>query len=286
MKVVFVAAGPRSWGSSRMRAYWVAEAMRKNGVDAQVVQMGDAIGAVPEANVYIWQKTADLEFIAARPDARHYWDVCDPSWWWEPERCRKIAMRVDGAVCSNEALALDFYKEMAVAVHTIPDRLNLKHFQARRHFYQNDQTVRFVWFGVAVNRVAIFGGLANLERLATNSTHNISLTIVDDRPDAPFTASNVFPIYHTRWTLDQEVEIIASHDVAFLPPYPGAWGRVKSDNKKRTAVACGLPVWDGQDLREGSRLTSARQRETTVMETDTSDYDVSLSAEEWLKILH
>ena len=96
MRVVFVAAGPIEWGSSRMRCYWVAPYMK----DATVVQYGK--GELPlGADVYIWQKQADIGVIDSLYNALHYWDVCDPMWWFSPDECVGIARRMDGVVASN-----------------------------------------------------------------------------------------------------------------------------------------------------------------------------------------
>jgi hypothetical protein len=110
--------------------------------------------------------------------------------------------------------------------------------------------VRFIWYGIAVNRLALVGAWANLARLAANG-HEIELTIMDERPNAPFGLGEEVNVYHVRWSLDQENEIIARHDIALLPPYPGPWGWVKSNNKVLTAYACGLPTTPGLRWNDG-----------------------------------
>ena len=70
----FIAAGDYSWGSSRMRCYWPAKYMD----NAVVVQAGQPI---PQADAYIWQKVIDHNFVKANPQAKHWFDACDPSWW-------------------------------------------------------------------------------------------------------------------------------------------------------------------------------------------------------------
>jgi hypothetical protein len=279
MKVCFIAAGPIEWGSSRMRAYWVAEHMQ----DATVIQVGEAL---PDADVYIWQKTVNTEQIASMPNARHYWDVCDPSWWWQPEECREIADLMDGIVASSQALADDFneWYEEETAV-CIPDRLNPDHFPKKRQ-HQNTDPVRFIWFGVAVNRIALFGAMANMERLVANG-HNIELTIMDDRPDIPAQFTNKFPVYHVRWELDKENEILASHDIALLPPYPGAWGKVKSNNKTITAGLCELPVTKGVDYKvmQAYMVTEHRKEAAHEYHNLVNGLTVDRSAREWEALL-
>ena len=137
--------------------------------------------------------------------------------------------------------------------------------------------------------MAIFGALANLERLAANG-HSIALTIYDDQPQNRWTFTDSFPVYYTQWRLDQENEVIASHDIALLPPYPGPWGKVKSNNKELTAWACGLPATDGQDYVEMCdlvALSSKRQIEADRgYEEVKAAYTVDKSADEWKELLN
>ncbi len=242
MKTLFVAAGPYSWGSSRMRCYWPAKVM---GAEVMEWSAWDRTFKPDGYDTYIFQKSidpADANKLVSL-GKRVFWDVCDPAWWWSPNECREIADAVTGVVASSEALADDFndwYRaEKAVC---IPDRLDMSHFSIKRQ-HADVSPVRFIWYGVAVNRVAIMGQLANLERLAANG-YKVELTIMDDRPDARFIGSDTLPVYHVQWNVERENEIIAAHDIALLPPYPGPWGGVKSNNKHLTAWACGLPVVD------------------------------------------
>lgn len=243
MKTLFVAAGPESWGSSRMRCYWPAAHM----ADAQVGTY-DYLSKTHDipygTDVMIWQKQVNVDLVKAYPHERHYWDVCDPLWWWQPGLAREYAQHMTGIVASSPALAADCAVFLGRDVHCIPDRLELKHF-TRQAQHAERTPVRLIWYGVSVNRLALFAALVNLERLAANG-HKIELTICDDRPEDVVQWSDMFPVYHTRWTLEGEVDVLTAHDIALLPPYPGPWGRVKSNNKTLTAWACGLPVSSGE----------------------------------------
>lgn len=241
MNICFITAGPIEWASSRMRAYWVAEEIEKLGHNVSV-QLFDQVtrGSIGLQDAYIWQKKVDIDLVEYL-GGDHYWDVCDPSWWWQPNECREIAKHMTAVVASTSALADDFNSwygsDLAI---TIKDRLKMSHFHTKRQ-HSDVSPVRFVWFGIAANRIALWAAKADMERLVANG-HKIELTILDDRPDAPFRFSEAFPIYHTLWQLQNEVEILSSHDIALLPPYPGSWGHVKSDNKIQTALACGIPA--------------------------------------------
>lgn len=289
MKVQFVAAGPIEWGSSRMRAWWIVPHMS----DASVVEFKDRGRLEPgTADVYVWQKTIDPELIQRLP-GRHVWDFCDPMWWWEPKHVLKSLGVIDGLTFSNKALMQDFVStypqseiEDGLIMRAIPDSINLEHFN-RKKVHQETSPIRFIWYGVSVNRVAIYAALANLERLAANG-HDIALTICDDRPDLPFHVTNSFPIYHLRWSLEHEIDNLLAHDIALLPPYPGPWGCVKSINKKVTAWACGLPVWDGDDYDIGRTLTVNREARMFLADDDRKtvlDMDSRHAAQIWESIL-
>lgn len=278
MNVVFVAAGPYSWGSSRMRAYWVAEKM-----GATVVQFGQPL---PDADVYVWQKLFDIEFIKAHQDKRHYWDVCDPMWWFSPAEIDDLLPHLAGVVCSTQALADDLKKwagpPLCPPVHHIPDRLNLGYFPIKRQ-PRPLQLVRFIWYGIAVNRVALHGALINLARLHANG-RPIELTVMDEKPDVQLGRFD-FPIYYTPWALDKENAVIAAHDIALLPPYPGEWGAVKSNNKSVTAWACGLSTIDGLNYNMLEAMLGHVQKGNEYVPDVAEKYDVALSAREWEAIV-
>ena len=291
--VLFVTAGPYTWGSSRMRAYWVAEKMGASAIE--IDNLHNHMEEFSAAKSVIWQKSVDVELIESAPEKRHFWDVCDPVWWWSPSEARESAGLMHGIVCSSPALALDFQcwytrglpVSGGTAIHMIPDRLNLDHFPLRQA-HADHEPVRFIWYGVAVNRSALHGAIINLARLAANG-HKIELTVFDDRPDVGFQLVNNFPIRNLEWNLERENEVISSHDIALLPDYPGAWGRVKSNNKKLTAAACGLPVTNGEayeSLLEMVASASARQIGADKRRKNLIDfYQIEKSVEDWKRVL-
>ncbi len=104
MNVCFITRGGREWASSRMRAYWVADAMPAK-MTVQTIAEITASGTIAEADAYVFQKTVDTQ-LAANLRARGslvVWDVCDPSWWWEPGECAKFLPLLSGVTASNKA---------------------------------------------------------------------------------------------------------------------------------------------------------------------------------------
>lgn len=285
MKVCFIACGPISWASARLRCYWPARYMR----DAVVSEWNNTQGH-PAADVYVWQKRINPETMKAQREsgARVYLDMCDPGWWWEPGRVREVLPLCDGVVCSNQALRDDLAKfAPGTKVYCIPDRLELSAFPNIR-VHAPALPVRFIWYGIANNRVALLNAVTNLERLAANG-YAIELTVCDDRPDVPLGFTDGLTVYHTQWKLETENQVIASHDIALLPPFPGAWGKVKSNNKTLTAWACGLPVSTGEEyFALEAMVGNAKTRQMLAnsgMATLKSWGDVKLSGADWDSLL-
>jgi hypothetical protein len=249
--------------------------------DAEVVLFGEPL---PEADIYIWQKAANPKVIQERKDARHWWDVCDPLHWFSPDESRVIADLVDGIVTSNEPLGSDLMRWAKRHVRVIPDRLELSHFPKQRQ-HAPVSPVRFIWYGIAVNRAALVGAWTNLARLAALG-YELELTVMDERPDVTLNLGPEFPVYHKLWRLSEENAIIANHDIALLPPYPGPWGAVKSNNRELTAWACGIPATTGLRWHDGFinlvERTSAREAAglggRTAVE---ANHDVKQSAADW-----
>lgn len=287
-ETLFISAGPIEWGSSRMRCWWPSEYM-----DAEVIvwPYPQQIQFETKYRNYIFQKygNPDVQAQLLEMGAQVWLDQCDPMWWFSDQKwMRAMFENATGAVFSSEALRLDFLDWWGdeYNAHTIKDRLEFNHFTHKKTHHWTSP-VRFIWYGVSQNRVSLSGAWANLSRLKING-HNITLTVMDDRPDIKITEQNDIPILHTTWRLDREIPLIAGHDIALLPPFPGPWGKVKSNNKDITAWACNLPVTDGMDYEELVRLATSHEyrREIAGMGAASLDqYDVKLSAQEWESLL-
>lgn len=290
MKFLFVAAGGIEWGSSRMRAYWVAEEMD----DAVAMTLKEADERRPAAEIVVFQKTvrpALLQYYAEK-GSRIFWDLCDPSWWFEPQVARETISLMDGVVCSSAGLASDLVSwtrdiDGRPPISVIEDRLSFRHFDSRidpvpANF--NRRAKRMIWYGMSQNRISLAHSWALLDRLKANGV-DFELTIFDNSPQSRLDWGQKFTTAHIKWDLDSEVQVLTGHDVALLPPYPGAWGKVKSDNKKRTAKAVGLPVFDGMDFDELRTLLTDEEywmRASSAAYRDARDnYDVRQSARDW-----
>jgi hypothetical protein len=289
MKICFITPGPIEWASSRYRAHWVAQHIEGAHV-CEINALTEGFTDFFDVVIFVKKVNGELIQVLKEQGKKVYWDICDPVWWFKPDEARKVADLVDAVVPSNTGLAddfMDFYKKPK-HVKVIPDRMELAHYPEQR-IHSNVNPIRFIWYGAAQNRTAIYGGFTNLDRLNANG-HKVELTVYDDHPEILSQHVPDTPMYHTKWRLAMENRVISSHDIALLPPYPGPWGKVKSNNKKLTAWACGLPVSDGQDYYDMLKLvtdTEERKRRAEVgYKLLIKDYQVEQSAREWKELIN
>ena len=289
-RIVFIAGGSLQNAGSRLRCYWPAAYMP----NAQVLTWVDARdGNLPDdCDALIFQKLVDVDAMrrARNRGAAVFWDVCDPSWWWNAADAREVLDTVTAVVTSNVGLAADIkaWADDDTPVHVIPDRVELSHYNRQRR-HADVTPVRLIWFGASQNRAALYAAHANISRLRANG-YAVALTICDNAPNAPMRdLEGEYPLYYTRWELDTEVDTLSSHDIAILPPYPGPWGRVKSNNKALSAGACGLPVATGEDyrtLRELVADSSWRQGAGAIARREVeARWQSEQSADEWQALI-
>ena len=284
--VLFITPGPIEWASSRMRAHWVAEHLSADVIEYDDIKKHADRLSDYKAVVFIKTNNARLAQHLRNNNITVWWDICDPVHWFSPIEAKAMTESVDGIVASNHGLADDFSAWSGKETRVIADRLKISHFTPRERI-STDRPVRFIWYGAYQNRFSLMAAFVYLERLTANGI-DITLTICDDRPDQLWEYDK-FPIFHIGWDLSQESRIITAHDIAVLPPYPGAWGRVKSQNKFITASACGVVPTECQEWGELHRLATRPdyRRDVAIdgLEWVRDHYDVRQSAQEWKDLL-
>lgn len=286
-RVLFLTIGDRTWASSRYRSYWPADIW--SDADAMQWRPGQAI---PDSyDVYVWMKTGDPATMAklASKGRTNIVEVCDPNWWFEPAAARAVFDQAQALVAATEPAGVDAlaWYGSNLPLYVVPDRLTLAHYPLQRQ-HQKTPVIRFVWFGVSANRSALFAAVAYLDRLAA-AGYQFTLTICDNSPEQRWQLSDRWPIANIPWSLEHENAILASHDVALLPPYPGPWGKLKTNNKWLTAWASGLPVADCQDWAYLELLTGnaqARQDAAAAGYDElTKRYQTRHTVEQWRTII-
>lgn len=287
--ILFITAGDITWASSRLRCYWPAEHIP--GAECVTVadfeQMQDRIDYAAQFGAVVFQKTAMpgvMQPLRAR-GVLVAWDLCDPLHWFSPKEAETVAAAADIITVSTDLLGRDFTEWSGRGVFVIPDRLRLDHYDLRDP-HTDTSPVKLIWYGLAANRPALFGVLPNLDRLHANGI-KITLTVMDDAPEIQSIQSAL--VEYRRWSLDTEAATIRAHDIALLPPYPGPWGLVKSNNRNLVAWASGVPDTTGLHYAELYDLTtSAARRNERAAEAYShvcAAYDVRQTAADWGRLL-
>ena len=286
-RTLFLTVGDYHWGSSRIRSYWPAEIMP----EATAMQWKPGVQVPTDYDAYIWLKVADIELMEELSNMGkvQFVEVCDPNWWHQPKAMRKITDLVTAVVSATELARLDYLDWYGTEKRTyvVPDRMKLEHYPIQ-HQHSTTTPTRLIWYGMHQNRVTLYGVLPVLERLAANGV-KFELTLCDNKPTDHFYVSKSFPIYQTEWTVHGENQIIAAHDIALVPPYPGPWGPLKTNNRTLTAWACGIPAVDGYDyyqLHELCTNLEARKRAAEAGKQELlSKYRIDQTVDDWRRII-
>jgi len=272
VKIAILTNGPRAWASSRLRGYWLQDA---DPIHFKVFGPGDALAGIESFDAVIFQKMQDALSIER---ARRYraegkivaYDITEPMWWWSPNEASDMMRACDVTITCTDSLS-EQVQEIGTAqrVATIPDRmLPSYHPDWKQHTqHAEDQRVKFVWYGASQNRIALEGYLPMLGYLAHYVP--LELRIIDDAPGAKVYQQEMghFRIINVPFALETYHAQLTDCDIAYLPPFPGPWGAVKSNNRAITAWWAGLPVVDGFDLdmmREYAGSAEARQMEAVA----------------------
>lgn len=288
--IYILTQGPVTWASSRLRGFWLAEA----APDLFDVYSGGAMPELDGREMLVFQKRhtpADIGLAAHAKERgmKVVFDLTDPLWWWSPDTVNAMMELADVVTVSSRGLH-EIIKDIPVVkkvVH-IPDRFRPQDFpQVREH--EDSRPVKLVWFGQMMNRGALIGAMPILAYMA-NRGHEFTLRIIDEGAGIPLGMSDkAFPIDYIPWTLETINANLLDCDVAVLPPYPGPWGSMKSDNKLAQAWWCGLPTVSGHvpeeldavlgDVQERARQGHANRKKAEKR------FDIAQSVAEWRRLL-
>ncbi len=287
--VAILTQGPLAWASSRFRGAWLAEAAP--GLFGWYPP--DRELALADCRVIVFQKRHNREaFYLARAakdrGIKIVIDLTDPLWWFSPQEMTAMLGLADAVTVSSDGLkkAVEQNKNVKRAI-CIPDRM-LPSFHPTVAEHGPRDIATLTWFGLSANRVALVGALPVLA-YAANVGHRFRLRIIDNQPTEKMEVQGPIEIENVAWALETIHAQIAACDIALLPPYPGPWGDMKSNNKAVTAWWCGLPVTDGFDPGEVMALiTDAERRKrqgAANRRRAEKEYDIALSVRQWHDLL-
>jgi len=288
-EILFFTAGKIDFASSRYRGYWPAKYMPSVEVHPLEYALQSGVPFRGDTKTIIFQKYwyAPTMKYAQDHGYKVIWDVCDPSWWFTPEDCREALKYADIVTASTQEVLDDLieqYSDMVIDGVVIPDAFNLDHYRDADNYGReyDGKTINLVWYGHENNRFTLISHLAELQRLVHVNKKIVNLTILDGAGGNDFYDPTI-NIKHVPWSLDKEVEVIASHNLAFLPSYPGMWGKLKSDNKQVHAGLCNVLVYDPAKPR-APLLKMLEWGRDEIDEGWLKLHDARVVAEQWLEV--
>lgn len=289
-EILFLTAGTIDIASSRYRSFWPANYLDSAEVHPLGYALKVGIPIKSDTKTVVFQKFASIPMMKYAKDhgLKVVWDVCDPSWWFAPDKVKDILDQTDIVTASTKGLLLDLsehYPEHRIDKigRVIPDAFDPEHYINAKGKDYEEGKLDLIWFGHHNNRYTLLAHLAELERLAITGGIEVSLTILDGEPENRW-GSNRINIRHEKWALESEVEIISSHDIAFLPSHPGRWGRLKSNNKQVHAGYCGLNTYN-PNLASDYEYTLEKLLNSRVNTDWLKGYSAVKVAERWTEVL-
>lgn len=260
---------PNSVGSSRIRARW----MYKYWPEAEEYHIGRPYDAL------VFQKVYYQQYPELFPGIKIF-DICDPD-WLEPRPVVEMASSCDAVVCSTEAIGNYLVKLIKhIPVVVIPDRVDLaEHTMWKQSHKGKAQTA--VWFGYHQNQEYLMQALEFLMELG------LRLKVISDQPFSAPHGYEKLQIDNVMYRYETVHEEITKGDIVVLPKPNNLKGRYKSNNKKLTAWALGMPVVDENPddlvryMDERERTKEGLAKRQLVEE----QYDIKRSVDEYKALL-
>lgn len=194
-------------------------------------------------------------------------DICDDIW----KRCEKDFLerisRVDAITVPTEGLKKELSLITEKNIFVIPDGHDFEHYVSREKNKHDRKAKNVIWFGYAKNFHPVKPLLDEINKLG------LKLKVIAECPvdEGDF----------SKWNIDTYIKEISKCDFAVLPKN----GNYKSNNKTITALLSGIPV--AKNKSDIKRLVSptARRKELKKHEGTLKEYDSSLRAKEYEKLI-
>lgn len=261
MTVQFLARWTRDVASSRIRAWHVVEAW--NHPDVVCAKQRDAFTYLSgiRSDVVVLQKPKmrmiGLDILEALRSqvGLLICDFCDPDWCLASDGYfRRFAEMVNTFVVSNRGLQVGLEEDWGIKSTVIEDRMPPPKTQKQHGAVP---VPMLVWYGQNANReICLASAALSVTRLRVNRVP-FRLRVIDngDGPESEVRDLGLVDLIEYRaWSLPTFERDVLECDIALLPPHPGRWGSMKSNNKTLTAAWLGIPTADGQDYEELKRL--------------------------------
>jgi len=257
-----------SVGSSRIRARWVW----KYWDEADEWMIGEKTDVIIFQKVYT--KTLIYQF-----DCIKIFDICDPD-WLEPRPVFETIRQCDAVSCATQPL-VDYIKKFVKdkPVVLIPDRVDLEEHKPVKKKHEG-RAKSVIWFGYSHN----FPYLPKTFDYLLE--HGLHLTIVADK-------NLMFPkqyesLRHSfrKYEYPEIHQEIIKNDIVLLPAGTDIRAQYKSNNKKLTSWALGMPVATTPEELERFLDPDERNKEAKMrMKYVKKHYDVRKSVGEYKQLV-
>lgn len=290
-RVLMCPEGPLSWGSSRLRVYWVAEKWDEAELLLSLDEKPDLDGVEVLITQHKTLKKPWDEFykLCRSKGIKIVHDVCDPMFLFLPE-AEAMAEHVDIIVASNDELANLYRESLRLPTLCIPDRHKVEAYTVKEHA-ETDCPI-LMWHGMALNRASLWNCAAELAHLWA-AGFKFKVVVVDNAPDViPHMLRLVEPhlVGTIPWQLESFYkEVLPTADVGLVPAFPGWWGTVKSSNKEVAFWMAGVPTVKGDDVPQLVRLLRDWELRATLgrelREMAVDRWAVERSVEDWQRLV-
>lgn len=290
-RIAYFPNGHREWAGSRLRAYWHEDI---DPIHNKVYSPGATLDGIEDYDAIVFQKRYQLADIERAIRLKYLGkkiilDLTDPMWWWSPKECTAMMELADVVTTSNDGLTdAVLQNDLVKRAVTIPDRMLASYHPSVVEHGERERVV-LAWYGDSGNRLALTGYLPVLIYLAHRFP--MELRIIDNDPSMKLMLedNDNLKITHIPWTHETFHAQLVRCDIAYLPPYPGPWGMLKSNNRQVTAWWAGLPVVDGNHIGElASMIESVElRRQTAIVNRQIAerDWDVRQSVKELVALV-
>lgn len=262
--------GKKNLGSSRIRGHWLI----KYWDEAEVFKQGKKYDAI------IFQKTYWPDYIEEY-DSISILDLCDPDWLDASLDIKRNVDVVDYITTSTEGLAEEVRKLTDTPVKFIPDRQDLEFHNIQKE--HKGRAKRVIWFGYAHNSHVLDRTIGALQK------RDLDLIVLSDfRPPYGKYENRTINIRYD-WDnpeFDFNREILRA-DMVIMPPYESLRAKFKSDNKKYTAWALGMPV--ATNVQELDKFMDPKERQKEAdkrLKEVREKYDVRQSVKEFKEVIN
>jgi len=257
----------RNIGSSRIRGYWVIEALKKLGYDANILRQGE------DCSVLIFQKAYWKEMARAFKGIKIL-DICDPD-WLDGVEMANFCKEMDAVITSTIQLKKEMQGFCKCPVYFIPDRVKLENLPKPK--IHKGGAKDCCWFGYSHNMEVLEAIPLKLKKLG------LSLTVISDGQYK----DGVIAVKNIKWQAETVDRNIQKSDIVVMPLSKIGRNVYKSNNKIVHSWALGMPVATNPQELERFLDSNERNKEAAKRLKEIKEkYDVRLSAEELLNLIN